>query len=341
MTDFAPFHYEPARGGPKEPSELELSGLERVELDARGEGLPPPIAHLTGMRPTEAKAGRMVFVIPATDWLRSSDGMIGSTAATFLGDAPIGGACLSVLGPWTVIPTIELSFVYVGAVSDAESLVGVGSLVSADDGSAVATVAVSSDSGRTLAIGSTRVMVTKVTRDQLRPAAPTVEPTDLPDPWLRPVTGRALTNDETADRSGREVVEEMAAGRLPSPPIAHLLGLRLVAAGQGKATVEMVASGWHLSPGGTMYGGSLAAGAEHALSLAALTMAEPGYGAESLDLKVNYVRPVFGDGTVLSFQATLEHAGRRVVVGSVRGLRPDGMPVVLASGTVLLTRPHD
>jgi hypothetical protein len=44
--------------------------------------------------------------------------------------------------------------------------------------------------------------------------------------------------DELASRSGLELMQLMAAGEIPSPPIAHTLGFRVVEASRGTAVFE-------------------------------------------------------------------------------------------------------
>jgi len=82
-----PIWEEPVRGTFGDLSSLALSGVERMRLAARGQAPPPPIHHLTGLRPVEAGFGSSTFAMPATPWLQSQvPGLITGGVIAFLAD---------------------------------------------------------------------------------------------------------------------------------------------------------------------------------------------------------------------------------------------------------------
>ncbi len=333
---FAPFHFQPAPGGPKHPTEMELSGLERAGADVAGKGTAPPIHYLTGLRPSEAEQGVMVFTMPRSSWLMSSRGEIATTASAFLADAALGGAVMTTMPPLTAIPTIELSLVFVeGRVAAGKELTARGTFVAANQVTARSRVEVRSE-GTVLAFGSTTVMI----EPTLVPLREATEQQQGIAPYRRPVLGGPVAAETWNERTGLEVLTDQASGLLPSPPIAWLLGLHLDRASEGAVSASAIVSGWMASPAGTVYGGFVAAALEWGLCCAAQTMAPAGGRERMLDLKVNYLRPLVPQGQVLGLEARLTHRGRRIVVGEAALRREDGKVIAQGVGTARLEQPR-
>jgi uncharacterized protein (TIGR00369 family) len=64
----------------------ELSGMEILRRQLAGELPPPPLFHLTGIRPTEVAEGTATAVMPATEWLASPTGLLQGGAIAMLAD---------------------------------------------------------------------------------------------------------------------------------------------------------------------------------------------------------------------------------------------------------------
>jgi uncharacterized protein (TIGR00369 family) len=75
--------------------------------------------------------------------------------------------------------------------------------------------------------------------------------------------------------------------------------------------------------------------AEATLAAAVFSTTPAGTAVAPLDLKVNFLRPVFPDGQVLTAKAELTHRGRRLAVASCRVTNADGKPVALATGSAM------
>src|SRR5881397_2439960 len=77
------------------------------------------------------------------------------------------------------------------------------------------------------------------------------------------------------------------------PPIATTLGFDVVDAGDRTATIEMVTDlAKHANPMGTIHGGVLCDIADAAIGTAHATSLEEGESFTSLDLQINFFRPV-------------------------------------------------
>jgi uncharacterized protein (TIGR00369 family) len=82
-------------------------------------------------------------------------------------------------------------------------------------------------------------------------------------------------------------------GELPPPPVAALIGFTLVAVEPGHAVVEMDVGPQHANPMGTLHGGILCDIADAAMGMAYAASLEEGESFTTLELKINFLRPVW------------------------------------------------
>jgi len=91
-----------------------------------------------------------------------------------------------------------------------------------------------------------------------------------------------------------EMIRKVASGELPPPPVARLVGFTLRQIEPGRAIVDFQADERHASPLGTLHGGILCDVADAAMGMAyAATLAE-GEAFTTLELKINFMKPVWG-----------------------------------------------
>ncbi len=91
---------------------LGLSGLDQMKVGIEGRAEPPPMHHLTGVRPTAIGPGTSEFVLPSTGWLASYTGVISGGILAVLADGPLGCSIQSTLPAGTLYTTSELSMSY-------------------------------------------------------------------------------------------------------------------------------------------------------------------------------------------------------------------------------------
>ena len=82
-------------------------------------------------------------------------------------------------------------------------------------------------------------------------------------------------------------------GELPEPPVARLIGFKLLAAQPGEAVVEFEASERHANPMGTLHGGVLCDIADGAMGVAWASELGEGETFTTLELKINFLKPVW------------------------------------------------
>ncbi len=89
-----------------------------------------------------------------------------------------------------------------------------------------------------------------------------------------------------------EPAEAMLRGEAPPPPVAKLIGFDLVSVEPGKAVVEFQATEAHRNPMGTLHGGILY-DIDAAMGIAYASNLADGESFTSLELKINFLKPVW------------------------------------------------
>jgi uncharacterized protein (TIGR00369 family) len=102
----------------------------------------------------------------------------------------------------------------------------------------------------------------------------------------------------------------MIAGELEPPPIAELIGIRMVEAEPGRVVFELDADRRHTSPLGTVHGGVLCDLADAAMGCAHGSLLDDGETYTTLELKINFLKPVWAGR--LTAVGTVVKAGRTV-----------------------------
>jgi uncharacterized protein (TIGR00369 family) len=90
-----------------------------------------------------------------------------------------------------------------------------------------------------------------------------------------------------------DLIQMVMRGELPAPPIATLIGFDLRSIEPGHAVVEFEATDRHANPMGTLHGGVLCDIADAAMGMAYASSLEEGETFTTLELKINFVRPVW------------------------------------------------
>ena len=103
--------------------------------------------------------------------------------------------------------------------------------------------------------------------------------------------------------------------------------------GEGTATLVMPCTEWLASPTGRLQGGTIAMLADFAMLIAVQTTTPAGLAFAGLDLKVNFLRPVFPDSSELTARAEVVHPGRTIAITRATVTSAEGRPVLLATGS--------
>jgi uncharacterized protein (TIGR00369 family) len=118
--------------------------------------------------------------------------------------------------------------------------------------------------------------------------------------------------------SGLEFLQALVAGRLPPPPIAQLLGFRLVDVAPGHAVFECTPGEQHYNPIGVVHGGLAMTLLDSAMGCCVQSKMPAGTGYTTLEAKTNLVRAITSaTGTVRAI-GRLIHAGSRIATAEGR-----------------------
>jgi uncharacterized protein (TIGR00369 family) len=339
---------EPAKGGYPDASLLALSGQDRHRVGREGRTPYSPMGYLTELRMTAGSQGHSEFEMPGSRWFANSAGVIAGPLAV-IGDAALGSVVHGDLSPGQVMTTAELSMTFLRPVHPGGTITGAGQLIHRGRSQGLSEAFMYADGDVLVAHGTSRCSV-------FPPVDPMPEPPgELPvidqprpgedpqDPLRRDPSGEVLPQRAFEERSGIEVLRALASGELPQAPIHHLTGLRVTDAGEGEATMALPCSRWLSTSAGTVQGGFTAMLAEAALGAAVFSTVPAGTATATLDLKVNYLRPVFPDGEDLTAKARVLHSGRTIAVAGARLENAEGKPVALATGSSMFLpgRPAD
>lgn len=132
--------------------------------------------------------------------------------------------------------------------------------------------------------------------------------------WQDPVAAAA----NSRALGGLEHLEAIRDGSVPPPPIALLMGFEFVEAAEGRAVFRAVPDEYHYNPIGAVHGGLAATLLDSAMGCAVQTTLEPGVGYTTLELKVNFVRPMTRDTGRVLCEATVVHRGGTIATAEGR-----------------------
>jgi uncharacterized protein (TIGR00369 family) len=108
------------------------------------------------------------------------------------------------------------------------------------------------------------------------------------------------------------LLQAMMRGETPLPPIANLIGFKIISIESGQVVVELEASERHANPMGTVHGGIFCDIADAAMGMAYASMLDEGESFTTLELKINFLKPVW--------KARLRAVGKVVKRGRTVGL---------------------
>ncbi|MGA2151267.1 MAG: PaaI family thioesterase [Geobacteraceae bacterium] len=88
-------------------------------------------------------------------------------------------------------------------------------------------------------------------------------------------------------------VRKMIENGKPIMPLAKLLGFSVKSVQPGQAVIEIEMTEHHVNTMGTLHGGVICTIADTAMGVAFATMLEEGEALTTLELKINYLKPVW------------------------------------------------
>jgi uncharacterized protein (TIGR00369 family) len=133
-----------------------------------------------------------------------------------------------------------------------------------------------------------------------------------------------------------EAMRRILAGDLPPTPLATLLGYRVSAIEPGRSRVELDIGVQHGNPMGTVHGGVLCVIADTAMGLAYGATLGEGEGFATIELKINFVRPIRRGSLVAD--AVVVQQGRRIGLTECSVTDAKGRLIAKATSTCMTIR---
>ena len=133
-----------------------------------------------------------------------------------------------------------------------------------------------------------------------------------------------------------DLFHRMIAGEIDPPPIGDLIGLRMVAAEEGRVTFELDAGPQHTSPLGTVHGGILCDLADAAIGCAHGSLLGDGETYTTLELKIAYHKAMTTTTGQVRAIGSVISMGRRVAFAEARLVDAEGRLHASASSTLLV-----
>jgi uncharacterized protein (TIGR00369 family) len=118
--------------------------------------------------------------------------------------------------------------------------------------------------------------------------------------------------------TGLELLRAIAAGEAPGAPIAELMGFDGMEVEEGRVVFAAVPGPQHYNPIGVVHGGLAATLLDSAMGCAVHSTLPEGVGYTTLELKVNFTRPITSETGRIVCEGKVLHRGGRVATAEGR-----------------------
>lgn len=136
--------------------------------------------------------------------------------------------------------------------------------------------------------------------------------------------------------AGLDYMRAILSGDIPPPPVSALIQMSFHDAGEGWITFTYLPDQSHYNPLGTVHGGPIATVLDSALGSAVHTTLPAGTGYPTLEIKVNYVRPITTQTGIMTCEGKVINRGRRVATSEAHLRDNDGKLFAHATSTCIL-----
>ena len=138
--------------------------------------------------------------------------------------------------------------------------------------------------------------------------------------------------------SSLAIIKAIQAGELPPPPIAELVGIWVAEASEGRVVFAVEPAEYHYNLLGMVHGGIAATLLDSAMGLAVASMLPAATSFTTLELKVNYVRPITDKTGIMYCEGKIIHIGSRIATAEGRLTDASGKLYAHGTTTCLVSR---
>jgi uncharacterized protein (TIGR00369 family) len=132
--------------------------------------------------------------------------------------------------------------------------------------------------------------------------------------WVSPT----IDPEAISTTGGLALLRSVKDGRTPPPPVWSLIDLRLVDVDDGRAIFEIQFSEFHYNRFAKVQGGIECTVLDAAMGYAVYSTMPAGVTCTTLELKVNYVRPISNETGLMRCISSVIHKGNQVVVAEAK-----------------------
>ncbi len=123
---------------------------------------------------------------------------------------------------------------------------------------------------------------------------------------------------DAASISGLDYLRAIKEGKIKPPPAAVLIGYQLHEIDVGRVVFELEPAEYHYNPFASVHGGILSTVLDSAMTSAILTTLPAGVGCSTLEIKVNFVRPITDRTGRVICEGKIIHGGNRIAIAEGR-----------------------
>lgn len=136
--------------------------------------------------------------------------------------------------------------------------------------------------------------------------------------------------------SGAAFLDGISSGALPAPPMGELMGMTPISTAPGSAVFQGTPGLEHYNPSGVVHGGYAATLLDTAVGCAIHTMLPAGKGYTTLELKINYIRPMTAATGPVRAEGKVISVGGQVGIAEGRLTDANGKLYAFATTTCLV-----
>ncbi|MCO6389418.1 hotdog fold thioesterase [Aliihoeflea aestuarii] len=140
-----------------------------------------------------------------------------------------------------------------------------------------------------------------------------------------------IPHEDVAHYTGLELLRRVVEGEYPAPSIAARMNFGLVEVDEGRVVFQGMPGARHFNPLGSVHGGWAATVLDSALGCCIHTLLDKGEGYSTVEMKVNYLRPISDKTGVVTCEGKVVNKGRTLAVSEARMTDENGK--LLAIGT--------
>jgi uncharacterized protein (TIGR00369 family) len=145
-----------------------------------------------------------------------------------------------------------------------------------------------------------------------------------------------VPDDSKKHMTGLQLLIGIMEGSLPAPPIQGTLDFRILKVERGRTVFAGSPKFEYYNPLGSVHGGYTAALLDSCMACAVHSTLEAGYSYATLEVKINYVRPITTETGEVRGEGKIIHAGKRIATAEGRLLDSAGKIYAHGSTTCLI-----